>query len=68
MREIPNFPAGTIVSYRVIAYDYAGNFAIEDNMGNLYVYTVISKFPTMLAPLIFIVVLVAIFMVKSKKL
>ena len=35
MGEIPNFPAGTIVSYRVIAYDYAGNFAIEDNMGQL---------------------------------
>ena len=69
MGEIPNFPAGTIISYKVIAYDYAGNFAIEDNMGNLYVYTVIFEFPTMLIPLIFIVlVLVTFFIVKNKKL
>ena len=70
MGEIPGFPAGTVVSYKVIAYDYAGNFAIEDNMGNLYTYTVISEFPTMLTPLIFIILilvgLVTIFIIKNK--
>jgi len=70
MGEIPGFPAGTTVSYKVIAYDYAGNFAIEDNMGNLYTYTIISEFPTMLMPLILITLilvgLVTIFIIKNK--
>jgi len=70
MGEIPGFPAGTVVSYKVIAYDYAGNFAIEDNMGNLYTYTIISEFPTMLTPLIFIILilvgLITIFIIRNK--
>jgi len=43
---IPGLSAGTQVKYRIIAYDYANNEAVEDNAGQYYVYTVIPEFPT----------------------
>ncbi len=43
---IPGLPAGTHVKYMIIAYDNAGNFEIEDQLGEYYVYTVIPEFPT----------------------
>lgn len=43
---IPGLSAGTEVSYRIIAYDYEDNEAVENNAGAYYVYTVISEFPT----------------------
>jgi len=42
---IPGLPAGTQVEYRIIAYDYANNEAIQDKAGAYYVYTVIPEFP-----------------------
>ncbi len=44
--EIPGFPGGTYVEYRIIAHDYADNEALEDRSGAYYVYTVVSEFPT----------------------
>jgi hypothetical protein len=38
--EIPGLPAGTDVQYRIIAYDNAGNSAINDNNGQNYAYAV----------------------------
>jgi len=43
--EIPGFPLGTTVYYRIIAYDCSGNVAIEDNAGSYYTYAVVSEFP-----------------------
>ena len=43
---IPGLPAGTHVEYKIIAYDYANNEAVEDKAGGYYVYTVIPEFPT----------------------
>jgi hypothetical protein len=42
---IPGLPAGTHVKYMIIAYDNAGNFEVEDQLGDYYVYTVITEFP-----------------------
>jgi hypothetical protein len=38
--QIPGLPAGTQVKYKIIAYDNTGNFAIDDNNGQHYVYVV----------------------------
>jgi hypothetical protein len=46
--SIPGFSAGTQVDYMIIAYDSAGNPAIEDSAGHYYVYTVVPEFPTWL--------------------
>jgi len=43
---IPGLSAGTQVKYMIIAYDYAGNEAVENKAGEYYVYTVIPEFPT----------------------
>ena len=43
--EIPGLPAGTNVQYKIIAYDYAGNFAVDDNNGQYYVYVVKKEVP-----------------------
>ncbi len=40
--EIPGLPGGTNVQYRIIAYDNAGNYAIDDNNGQYYVYAVVQ--------------------------
>jgi hypothetical protein len=44
--EIPGMPGGTYVEYMIIAYDYAGNAAIDNQSGTYYIYTVIPEFPT----------------------
>ena len=43
--QIPGFPEDTIVYYRIIAYDYAGNYAISGNFDEYYVYRVVPEFP-----------------------
>ncbi|MEM2151460.1 MAG: hypothetical protein QXR45_03750 [Candidatus Bathyarchaeia archaeon] len=42
---IPGQEANTLVKYKIIAYDNAGNFAVEDNNMAYYAYTVIPEFP-----------------------
>ena len=39
---IPGQQANSLVKYKIIAYDNAGNFAVEDNDGKYYVYTVLK--------------------------
>jgi len=47
---------GVTVKYMVKAYDYAGNYALDDNAGEYYIYTVIPEF---MAPAFLIILLLA---------
>jgi fibronectin type 3 domain-containing protein len=42
---IPGQPEGTLVQFRIIAYDNAENMAVEDNNGEYYAYTVHTIMP-----------------------
>jgi hypothetical protein len=66
--EIPGLPGGTNVTYKIIAYDNAGNLAVNDNAGHYYLYTVLPEFPTaILLPLFIIATLVVVFLGKRKR-
>ena len=66
--EIPGLPAGTNVTYKIIAYDNAENFEVDDNAGEYYVYMVIPEFPAaIILPLFIIVTLVAVALGKRKR-
>ena len=43
---IPGQQANTLVKYKIAAYDNAGNYKVEDNSGEYYVYTVVPEFPS----------------------
>ncbi|HID90591.1 TPA: hypothetical protein EYP44_01370 [Candidatus Bathyarchaeota archaeon] len=43
---IPGCRADTVVRYRVVAEDRAGNVAVEDRAGEYYSYTVVPEFAT----------------------
>jgi parallel beta-helix repeat protein len=63
--DIPGQPADTIVQYKIIAYDNAGNLAVENNAGAYYVYTVIPEFPMqLLMPITLISLTVALLLWK----
>jgi hypothetical protein len=42
--SIPGFAAGTLVQFRIVAYDYAGNPTMNNNAGQYYVYMVVPEF------------------------
>ena len=65
--KIPGFEAGTYVKYKIIAYDYADNIAIEDKNGEYYVYTVVSEFYDSILLILMMVTLIAVIMIKIKK-
>jgi len=66
--EIPGLPAETNVQYKIIAYDNAENFEVDDNTGQYYVYTVVPEFPAAILLLLFIIAtLVAAFLRKRKR-
>jgi len=66
--EIPGLPNGTVVWYKITAYDNAGNFVVDDNATQYYVYTVIPEFPaTIFLSLFIILTLVAVTLRKRKK-
>ena len=52
---IPVLPNGTHVWYKITAYDNAGNFVVDDNAEQYYVYTVIPEFPATLFLSLFII-------------
>lgn len=59
-------PAGTNVKYKIIAYDTAGNFNVNDNAEQYYVYTVIPEFPhALILPLFMIATLLAVILLKK---
>jgi hypothetical protein len=37
--------ANTLVKYKIVAYDYAGNCMVDDNSGQYYVYAVVPELP-----------------------
>jgi len=53
--EIPALPNGTHVWYKIIAYDNAENFVVDDNEEQYYVYTVVPEFPATVFLLLFII-------------
>jgi len=64
---IPQQPHNTTVKFYMIAYDNAGNTAVEDNSGEYYLYTVIPEFPSFLVlPLFMIATLLAVMVYKRK--
>jgi len=66
--EILGLPARTNVTYKIIAYDNAENFEVDDNAGQYYVYMVIPEFPAAIVlPLFIIVTLVAVALGKRKR-
>jgi hypothetical protein len=57
----------TYVKYKIVAYDNAGNMAVEDNAGQYYAYTVIPEFPSSLILLLVMVLSVlAVVLIKRK--
>lgn len=52
---IPEQPAEIRIKYEITAYDKAGNFDVNDNAGQYYVYTVIPEFPSAIILLLFMV-------------
>ena len=65
--EIPGFPGGIYVEYRIIAHDYADNEALEDKSGAYYVYTVVSEFPTWQVLLIAALLIAAITIIAKRR-
>jgi len=65
--EIPGMPGGTYVEYMIVAYDYAGNAAIDNQSGNYYVYTVIPEFPTLQVLVLALVLLGVVAVIVKRK-
>jgi parallel beta-helix repeat protein len=66
--EIPGLLMGTQVQYKIIAYDKAGNPAVEDNAGSYYIYTVIPEFPSVIIlPLFMLLALIAVALAKKNR-
>jgi hypothetical protein len=60
--------AYTLIKYKIIACDNAGNRVVEDNNGQYYVYTVIPEFPSALILLLFtLTTLFATVLLKTKR-
>ncbi|MCX8171296.1 MAG: hypothetical protein N3E47_04930 [Candidatus Bathyarchaeota archaeon] len=65
---IPGHSAGTLVKYKIIAYDNAGNFRIEDNNAAYYTYTVIPELPSSIILLLALILsTLSIIILKSKQ-
>ncbi|MEM2971866.1 MAG: right-handed parallel beta-helix repeat-containing protein [Candidatus Bathyarchaeia archaeon] len=58
--------AGTAVKYKITVYDSAGNYLVEDNDGQYYVYTIIPEFQSVFILLLFLL-LATLAVVFSKK-
>lgn len=58
----------TGVTYKIIAYDNAGNNATKDNNGYYYKYHVIPEFPsTIILPVLMLTTLIATILLKKKR-
>jgi len=63
--SIPGFAAETNVSYVVIAYDYGGNFAVDNKGGQYYVFTIVPEFSS-IHVLLLVIVFTTIIIAKKK--
>ncbi len=52
---IPEQAAESLVKYKIIAYDNAGNLDVNDNAGQYYDYTVVPEFPSIIFLLLFLI-------------
>ncbi len=64
---VPGQLVDTTVKYRIIAYDYAENVAVNDNNGQYYVYTVIPEFPSILILAILMVLSIFVMILTRKR-
>jgi len=64
---IPGQPAGTLVKFKIVAYDYAGNNATRDGTEPYCTYQVIPEFPSLfILPLFMIETLLAVMVYRRK--
>jgi len=64
---IPGQAGGTCVSYKIIAYDKSGNFAVQDDDRPYFVYQVIPEFSSfIIMPLFMIATLLAVMVCRRK--
>ena len=54
--EVPEQQPGTVVKYKIITYDNAGNSVTKDNNGYYYTYQVIPEFPSTVALALFLLI------------
>lgn len=64
--NITAMPYQTNVKYLIIAYDSFNNSALNDNSGFHFTYTVIPEFPSLIAPLLFMITTLLIAIVYRK--
>jgi len=65
---IPGYENSTWISYKIIAYDNAGNNATKDNNGYFYKYHVIPEFPTtIMLTLLMLTTLIATILLKKRR-
>jgi nitrous oxidase accessory protein len=66
--EVPEQQPGTVVKYKIVTYDNAGNSAIKDNNGYYYTYQVIPEFPSPIILLLFILTtMISVIFVKERE-
>jgi hypothetical protein len=65
---IPSFPAGTNVTYAIIAYDNIGNSVSSEDQGYTFEYPVVPEFPSFIVlPLFIIATLLTVIVCKRKR-
>jgi hypothetical protein len=65
---IPGYENCTWITYKIVAYDNAGNPAVKDNNGYYYTYHVIPEFPSpIILPLFMLTTLIATVLLKKNR-
>lgn len=65
---IPQQPHNTTVKFYIIAYDNAGNIAVDNNYGEYYVYTVLPEFASTIILLLALAFTALVVIIAKKKL
>lgn len=64
---IPYYDSGTWISYKIVAYDGAGNQAVRDHGSLYYVYHIIPEFPSfIILPIFMTFTLIAVIVYRRK--
>jgi hypothetical protein len=64
---IPGHTEDTLVKYKMLAYDNAGNLAVKDNAGEYYTYNVIPEFPSwIILPLFMMLTLLTVIIYRKR--